>query len=261
MKYTNFLCVAFTIAMIAVFALCSCESKEEKAYKVAMHSNNISEIRQFLANYEEDASSEEINNARDEIKRLEMDSTLYALITSSNVLAERIDLEEKYLLLPHPVHQIEVKELQAKDKSFIKSQQKQDNKQHTQQRQTGNTNSAGNAIAEAVGERVGNYMVKRELNKYFKNYVFQGNLLGLLELKFVFGPVGSNYTGVAYGIIQTGEWVKLSYAFKGNGNIVITMPTGDWGSAKLYSNGIGDDAGQFCDKIYDPSTYQYFFGK
>lgn len=255
--------MAVTTLVVAFFILCSCESKEEKAYKIAMHSNNLTEVRNFLRNYEEDASGDEVNNARDEILRLETDSALYAQITVSNVLEERVELEDRYLRLHHPIHEQEIRDLRTKDKEFVKSQEKQARAtRRSQQQQASSANEGlGSQLAEAVGQRIGNYLAKREANKYFKNYVFQGNLLGLIELKLVFGPIGSNYTGIAYMVIQTGDWTKFSYALTGNGNMVILLPTGDKGTAKLYSNGIMDDGGNFCEKIYDPTTYQYFFGK
>lgn len=262
MKLISSVKLLVTTLVVAISLLCSCESKEEKAYKIAMHSNNLSEVRQFLRNYEEDASGDEVNNARDEIERLTTDSALYAEITVCNVLEQRMDLEDRYLGLEHPVHEQEIRELRSTDKDYLKKQKKQEREaQQSQQRQANSNNSVGSQLVEAVGEKLSNYLAKREVNKYFKNYVYEGNLLGILDLKFVFGPIGSNYTGIGFCLAQTGNWVKFSYALTGKGNMEILLPTGDRGTGKLYSNGLVDDAGNFCQKVYDPNTCQYFFGK
>ena len=250
--------------IVAMLLSCSCESKEEKAYKIAMHSNDLTEVRNFLRDFEEEASGDEVNNAKDEIKRLEADSSLYAQITASNVLEERIKLEDSYLQLKDPVHEKEITALYEKDTDFIKKH-KDKNTNNSQQEQTkaesSTTEGVGTLLAEVIGNKVSNYIAKREINKYFKNYIFEGNLLGICDVKMVFSPIGSNYTGTGFFLAQTGDWIKFSYASIGDGKLEVLAPTGDRGTLRLYKNGIEDDGGNFCKKFYDPATYQYFFGR
>lgn len=76
---------------------CSCESKEEKAYKIAMASDNISELQKFLDEYSDEASSEEINDVKSQIQFIINDSIEFSNIVSNPNLNERIALEENYL--------------------------------------------------------------------------------------------------------------------------------------------------------------------
>lgn len=236
-KYSIILAVVFCVFV-------GCESKEEKAYKIALHSNDITELQEFLNKYEEEASSEEINEIKDKIKDLENDEAEYKEITNTQDLSLRVDLERKYLNKSNPVHEKEIKELYHSDKS------KEDAARAEKSR------NIGRGIGRAIGTKLAQYAVKNELQSYFKNSTFHTvNQNG--EIGMVFGPVGTNGTGIGYLYQQAQNPIRFSFSFLGNGQLGVMLPNGR-DVFHIYKNGLNVD-GTLFEKTYDPQTYQYFF--
>ena len=118
-------------------------------------------------------------------------------------------------------------------------------------------NSASSAIGRAIGAKVGTYLLKKELNNYFRDYVFYRNdgdgVFGVM-----FGPMGSNLSGIGFLVGATGNSSRFSYTFIGKGNIRVKFPDGVV-IFTLYKNGVMLE-GRLFEKTYDPQTYRSFLG-
>lgn len=236
-KYHIILAIIFCVFV-------GCETKEEKAYKIALHSNDIAELQEFLDKYEEEASAEEINDIKDKIKNLENDEAEYKEIINTQDLSLRVSLERKYLNRSNPLHEKEIKQLYHADKS------KEDAVRAESSR------NIGRNIGRAIGAKLGQYALKNELQSYFKNNIFHTiNQNG--EIGIVFGPVGTNGTGIGYLYQQAQNPIKFSFTFLGNGQLGVMLPNGR-DIFYIYKNGLNVD-GTLFEKTYDPQTYQYFF--
>ena len=231
--------------------LLSCESKETRAYKLAMHSNDISELQEFLEDYSDDASADEINDVRDKIEELQADAADFKEIKNTQDLSLRVDLEKKYLQRYKPIHEQEVKEMHNKDKVAMKNQEEAMKEAQKKQRE-----SQENSFGKAIRNKIGNYLVKRELNKYFRNYSFHNsNQNG--EFNLVFSNIGDNGTGIGYVYQQGQNPTQFTYALIEKGKIGVTFPNGRL-VFQIYNNGLVTN-GFLYEKVYNPQAYRYFF--
>lgn len=91
MKKLTFISLA---AIVLSLSLVSCTSKEQKAFQAAVQSRQISQMRQFLADFPE--AAELLDSAKNILSEWMSDSADYAAIKATADIVERYDLEVDY---------------------------------------------------------------------------------------------------------------------------------------------------------------------
>ena len=86
-------------AVVLSLSLGSCTSKEQKAFQAAVQSRQISQLRQFVADFPE--AAELLDSAKNILSEWVSDSTDYVAIKATADIVERYDLEVNYSFI-HP---------------------------------------------------------------------------------------------------------------------------------------------------------------
>ena len=81
-------------AVVLSLSLGSCTSKEQKAFQAAVQSRQISQLRQFVADFPE--AAELLDSAKNILSEWVSDSTDYVAIKATADIVERYDLEVNY---------------------------------------------------------------------------------------------------------------------------------------------------------------------
>jgi len=241
--------IVVIIAAICLFKYCQNNVLEEKAYESAMNSKSLKQLRKYVTKYEDEGSSDHIEEANALISKLEQDSADYEQILSTSNYRKRLALEKSYLENEDAIHYNQVKEMYNQDRPKDKTGNQED---------TETQSGTNKDLATALGEAIGNRIALHKLRSYFKGHVFQidfGDHTNIL----VFGPLGSNFTGVGY-FINTQEGVsRFAYSFNGEGKFTCNFSDGCV-VFEMYENGMLVPATNvFYSKIYDPGTYSQYF--
>lgn len=102
------------IFLAFAFCLCSCESKERKAYNESVNSRQISQLKQFISDFPE--AGELIDSAKIILSEWEKDSMLYIELKQKEDVVERYNQEKIYLTTyPNGLYSEEVMNLMAND--------------------------------------------------------------------------------------------------------------------------------------------------